>query len=125
MADGKKVRIETYNPEGYNESARKKVPVTFHEFGLEQNKYNRIVVNRLRRVESENRELNLELQRQSEHYEQLLQEKDEQYAILQGQVDILGREISRLKLTAKLNSNSIDRLIKKIPQSIDIDIDED
>ena len=33
------------------------------------------------------------------------------------------KEFDRLKLTAKLNSNSIDRLMKKIPDSIDIDID--
>lgn len=125
MAEGRKVRIETYNPQEWNEGSRKRVSESFHEFGIEQNRYNKIVVNRLRKVEAENRELNLQLQEQSDYFVMQLKEYEDMIKELYGRMDEMKKELDRLKLTAKLNSNSIDRIIKKMPGAIDLDIEID
>lgn len=123
MAEGRKVRIETYDPQEWQESSRKRIPDSFHEFGIEQNKYNKIVVNRLRKIEAENRELHLQLQEQSDYFTKKIEESEATISDLYQKISDMKKEVDRLKLTAKLNTNSIDRLMKKIPDSIDIDID--
>lgn len=137
MAENRKVKIETYNVDEWDEVRYRKFPYHFHEFGIEQNKYNRIIVNRLRKAESENRQLNLDMQQQTEYYEQKMKQADEQAAVLQGQIDILTRQVEELienvkilrkeadkmRLAEKLNTNSIDRIMRKLPDSIDVDIE--
>lgn len=131
MAEGSKVRIETYDAEEWErQNNSKKVPPYINEFGIEQNRYNKIVVNRLRKAESECRELAAQMQEMNDYYQQQFASFDEIVETLHSEIEELKskleeqkKETDRLRLTAKLNSNSIERIMKMLPGSIDIDID--
>lgn len=134
MSETGKVKIQTYDFHGYEDSsAHKKVPEYVHEFGLAQNHFNKILVNRLRRIETENRELHIDIQELNDYYIQQIENLNDAMAQmaesanrtiseLSDQINTLKKEVDRLRLSEKLNTNSIDRLMREVPGAIDVDI---
>jgi seryl-tRNA synthetase len=130
MADTNKVKIETYKASEWERQNTRKLPEFFHSFGIEQNRYNKTIVTRLRKAEAECRELHVDIQEVNDYYQQVFASYDQQIDELHGllaqmreEMEALKKENDRLRLTEKLNSNSIDRILKQLPGSIDIDLD--
>lgn len=112
MSEIKKVKIETYTPDEDMKPKYKQELSSLTKFGIEQNKFNKIIVNRIRRVENENRNLKLEMWKMRDDYEERISSLEEYAHLVQGQLESMGKMIDRLRLSEKLNSNSIDRLTK-------------
>lgn len=141
MAEGKKVKIETYDTSEWERQGSRKIAASVNEFGVEQNRFNKAMVNRLRRTENETRnlgadvqELNDNLQQQFAQYDEVIETMKKEYDEIvstlrkendemKEQISDLKKECDRLRLTAKLNSGSIEKIMKLLPGSIDVDIE--
>ncbi len=103
MAELKSIRDKTNTYDSENSGGFLKASSDLKQFGEEQNEYNSLVAEKLE--ELENRICNLESEQK---------QNKELFKRLANELVAFKAEIDRLKLTAKLNTNTIDRLVKAI-----------
>lgn len=111
------------NPKTYHApSGLGKSTQAFREFGEKQNALNEALTERISTLEAENNtlygQLSHALERIAALEERLAAQEQEQalnirrFGRCAADLDTVEKEVERLKLTSKLNSNAIDRLMK-------------
>lgn len=124
--ENKRVMADTYMEEVWEQQAIKNWSKPLHNFGVRQNAFNQSADRRIRELEVENSHLKAEVrtvtqraeelaqiaQRQKERLRQVETRNREMLGRLAAEMDKMQAEINRLRLSAQLNSNAIDRLIQ-------------
>lgn len=122
------VVIDTYTEEIWNPEQEEILwAAPIHKFGVRQNEYNRNLIERLRAVESKNRQLssaydrilreNREIKEQNERLLNRIKTEEKKNREIFGRIaaefDNMQQEINRVRLSAHLNGKSIERIINE------------
>lgn len=115
--DEQRVIVETYSEE-LSGLSRNPSMILVHKFGERQNAYNRNMESRMQAVQSVCRRFQGEINRLQEENEQLRAELNietnrnrELFEMMAAEIKKMQNEINKIRLTSKLNTNAIDKLM--------------
>lgn len=101
-----------YAEEIWDQHREKEWPKTVHTFGVRQNQVNRGTAARLRTLEVENRTLQLKVEHLEKELEAAHVREKKIFGRISLELDKIQAEIDRVRLSTKLNSNAVDRILK-------------
>ena len=102
-----------YAEEEWEQQKVKAWPRQIHVFGVRQNQVNRGTAARLRTLEVENRTLKLKIEQLEKELESAHVREKKSLGRVAVLLDKMQAEVDRLRLSAQLNSNAIDRIMKQ------------
>ena len=103
---------DAYAEEEWEQQMVKGWPRPLHTFGLRQNQVNRGTAARLRALEIRNRALEIQTERLEKELEAYQEREKSILGRVAAEMDKMEAEINRLRLSVKLNSNALERLVR-------------
>lgn len=109
---GAKASSTVYDEGAWDNQIKKPWPQELHKFGSRQNQFNRGTSARLRTLEVENRTLKLQVEQLQKELEASKVREQKSFGRVALMLDKMQAELDRVRLSAQLNSNAIDRIVK-------------
>ncbi len=115
---------DAYAEEEWEQQMVKGWPRPLHTFGVRQNQINRGTAARLRALEIQNRALEIQAERMEKELEAYKERERNILGRVAAEMDKMEAEINRLRLSVKLNSNALERLIRGTQAAVGQDSEE-
>lgn len=115
---------DAYDEEEWEQQMVKGWPRPLHTFGVRQNQINRGTAARLRALEIQNRALEIKTERLEKELEAYKDRERSIFGRVAAEMDKMEAEINRLRLSVKLNSNALERLIRGSQKPAESDAEE-
>jgi len=114
-----------YSEEEWEQQRVKSWPRQIHVFGTRQNQVNRGTAARLRTLEIENRTLKLKMEQLEKELEAVQVREKKSLGRVAVMIDRMQAELDRVRLSNQLNSNAVDRLMKRAQEEDEAALTED
>ncbi|MCC8110208.1 MAG: hypothetical protein LIO74_00770 [Ruminococcus sp.] len=114
-----------YPEEEWEQQRVKSWPRQIHVFGTRQNQVNRGTAARLRTLEIENRTLKLKMEQLEKELEAVQVREKKSLGRVAVMIDRMQAELDRVRLSNQLNSNAVDRLMKRAQEEDEAALTED